>query len=284
MSRIDNAFARARENRRAALVTYLCAGDPDWETSLGACRALLDAGADILELGVPFSDPLADGPANQQAAQRALEAGATQESVFELVAALRKDRPEVPIALYTYYNLVFSNGVDAYVDRAKRAGIDALLVLDLPPEEAGEYMESCARREVGTIFLLAPTTPPERAAYVAAKATGFVYYVSRAGVTGVREDVAADLESKVAMIRRTTSKPLVVGFGIARREHVSAVARLADGVVVGSALVNVIKENLGDRSAIEAGLKTLARDLVKGLGRPAKAPSAKSSQLGGSGD
>lgn len=273
MDRIENAFARARAENRAALVAYLCACDPDWETSLGACGALLESGADILELGVPFSDPLADGLANQMAAQRALEAGATQESVFELVEAIRRERPGTPIVLYTYYNLIFSNGVDAYVARARKAGVDGLLALDLPPEEAEEYLESCERRGMKTIFLLAPTTPPERAALVAAKASGFLYYVSRAGVTGVREDLAADMESKVEMIRRATEMPLVVGFGISRREHVASVARLADGVVVGSALVNVIKENLDDRAAIESGLRRLASDLAQGLAKPAKEQS-----------
>src|SRR6185436_3230377 len=161
MDRIAQAFARTRREKRAAFVAYLCAGDPDFDTSLAACRAVIEAGADVLEIGVPFSDPLADGLTNQLAAQRALEGGMTAARVFELVRRVR-ETSQVPIVFYTYYNLVFSNGVDAYVKAANAAGVDGMLTLDLPPEEAGEVMAACTRHDVKTVFIVAPTTPATR--------------------------------------------------------------------------------------------------------------------------
>jgi tryptophan synthase alpha chain len=263
MDRIAQAFARTRREKRAAFVAYLCAGDPDFDTSLAACRAVLDAGADVLELGVPFSDPLADGLTNQLAAQRALDGGMTAAKVFELVRRLR-EKSSVPIIFYTYYNLVFSNGVENYVRAAKEAGVDGMLTLDLPPEEADEMLAACARHDMKTVFIVAPTTPAGRLARIAAAATGFIYYVSREGVTGVRDQVAANIPEAVARIRLHTALPVAVGFGISTREQVKQVARVADGVVVGSALVNVIKDNLDNRAGLPARLRITAADLVAG--------------------
>lgn len=267
MDRIASAFARARAENRAAFVAYLCAGDPDFATSLAACRALLRNGVDILELGVPFSDPLADGLTNQHAAQRALEGGMTMAKVNELVLALRAEFPETPLVFYTYYNLVFSNGTDAYVRDAKAAGLDGMLVLDLPPEESADVASACEREGLKTVFIVAPTTPPERLPRITAAATGFIYYVSREGVTGVRDAVAGGIPEAVGAIRKHTSLPVVVGFGIGKREHVTEVARHADGVVVGSALVNVIRDNLTTREAIGAAIGAKAADLVAGTSR-----------------
>ncbi len=263
MDRIAQAFARTRREKRAAFVAYLCAGDPDFDTSLAACRAVLDAGADVLELGVPFSDPLADGLTNQLAAQRALDGGMTAARVFELVRRLR-EKSEVPIIFYTYYNLVFSNGVENYVRAAKEAGVDGMLTLDLPPEEADEMLAACAKHDMKTVFIVAPTTPAGRLARIGAAATGFIYYVSREGVTGVRDQVAANIPEAVARIRQHTVLPVAVGFGISTREQVRQVARVADGVVVGSALVNVIKDNLDNRAGLPARLRITAADLVAG--------------------
>jgi len=263
MDRIAQTFARTRREKRAAFVAYLCAGDPDFDTSLAACRAVLDAGADVLELGVPFSDPLADGLTNQLAAQRALDGGMTAARVFELVKRLR-EKSQVPIIFYTYYNLVFSNGVDKYVRAAKEAGVDGMLTLDLPPEEADEMLVACARHDMKTVFIVAPTTPAGRLARIGAAATGFIYYVSREGVTGVRDQVAANIPEAVARIRQHTALPVAVGFGISTREQVKQVARVADGVVVGSALVNVIKDNLDNRAGLPARLRITAADLVAG--------------------
>jgi tryptophan synthase alpha chain len=264
MDRIAEAFARTAREKRAAFVAYLCAGDPDFDTSLLACRAVLDAGADVLELGVPFSDPLADGLTNQLAAQRALEAGMTTARVLELVRRVR-EFSQAPIVFYTYYNLVFSNGVENYIRAAKEAGVDGLLTLDLPPEEAGEVLAACAAHGVKTVFIVAPTTPVARLARICTAATGFIYYVSREGVTGVRDQVASNIPEAVARIGQYTDLPVVVGFGISTSEQVRQVGRYADGVVVGSALVNVIRENLGNRAGLPARLRIHAAELVAGL-------------------
>ena len=267
MDRISQAFARAQQDNRAAFVAYLCAGDPNFDASLEACRALLRNGVDVLELGVPFSDPLADGLTNQLAAQRALESGMTAERVLDLVRVLRGEFPETPIVFYTYYNLVFTHGVDAYVERAKAAGLDGLLTLDLPPEEAGELAEACDRHGLKTVFIVAPTTPPERLAIIGAATSGFVYYVSREGVTGERATLATNIPEALAAIKAHTDLPVVVGFGISSREHVAEVAAVADGVVVGSALVNVIKDHVDNPAQIGEAMTTKISDLIAGVNR-----------------
>lgn len=266
MSRLQEAFARAKAQNRAAFVAYVCAGDPDFDTSLAVCRSLLDNGVDILELGVPFSDPLADGLTNQLAAQRALEGGMTAARVFELVRRIR-EFSQAPIVFYTYFNLVFAHGVDAYVAEARHAGVDGILTLDLPPEEAGEVTAACRRHSVDTVFIVAPTTPDERIATIAAAATGFLYYVSREGVTGVRDQIATNIPAAVARIRAQARLPVVVGFGIGTRAQVREVARHADGVVVGSALVNCIREHLDDRGKIPGVIAARAADLAAGTAR-----------------
>jgi tryptophan synthase alpha chain len=263
MPRIKNAFARARAQKRSAFIAYLCAGDPDFDTSLEACRAVIASGADILELGVPFSDPLADGLTNQLAAQRALGAGMTTARVFELAGRIRESS-EVPVVFYTYYNLVFSNGVDAYMRAARAAGVDGMLTLDLPPEESGEAASAARAHGLDTVCIVAPTTPESRLPRIAAAASGFIYYVSREGVTGVRDQLAKGIPEAVGRIRRHTDLPVAVGFGISTREQVSQVAALADGVVVGSALVNVIRDGLGNRSGIAAALSKRVADLCAG--------------------
>ncbi|WP_309383457.1 tryptophan synthase subunit alpha [Cerasicoccus frondis] len=264
MSRISQAFQTARANGRPLFVSYLCAGDPSFETSLEACRALIEAGADILELGAPFSDPLADGLTNQLAAQRALDGGMTQEKVLQLVREIRKFS-EVPVVLYTYYNLVFAPGEADYARQAKEAGVDGFLVLDLPPEEAASWQDVCAAEGLGTVFIIAPTTPKERIAKIADAATGFLYYVSRTGVTGERSELSADLKDSVAQIRSVTDLPLVVGFGVSRPEHVATIGEIADGVVVGSALVNCLAANVDQPQAGVAALRTKAEELIGGL-------------------
>lgn len=266
MSRLAETFARTRAQNRAAFVAYVCAGDPDFDTSLEVCRALLKNGVDILELGVPFSDPLADGLTNQLAAQRALESGMTAARVFELVRKIR-EFSQTPIVFYTYYNLVFANGVDPYVAAAKAAGVDAILTLDLPPEEAGDVAAACRKHGVETVFIIAPTTPTARIPAIAAATTGFLYYVSREGVTGVRDQVAANIPDAMKQIRAHTKLPTVVGFGIGSRAQVAQVAAHADGVVVGSALVNCIRDHLQDRPKIVTTIAAKAADLSQGTAR-----------------
>lgn len=268
MDRIADSFARARREGRAAFVAYLCAGDPDFATSLAVCRAAIEAGVDVLELGVAFSDPVADGVTNQLAAQRALESGMTPTRTLELVREIRKFS-QVPIVFYTYYNLIFSNGVAATIRAAKDAGVDGLLTLDLPPEEAGELEAACKASDLKTVFIVAPTTPEARLQKIADAATGFIYYVSREGVTGVQSKLAGNIPEAVAAIKCHTKLPVVVGFGISTAAQVREVGAAADGVVVGSALVNVIKDNLSNRAAIPAAMRARAQDLISGL-KPAK--------------
>lgn len=262
--RIADAFAQAKTNDSALFVAYLCAGDPDPETSLAACRTLIDNGIGLLELGVPFSDPLADGKTNQHAAERALAAGMTQEKVFELVRQVR-GISQLPIVFYTYYNLVYAYGEKAYLRLAKAAGVDGMLVLDLPPEEAGTWLKACAEADMKTVFIVAPTTPDARMERIAQAATGFIYYVSRTGVTGVRDTLADDLKERVGKIRAHTGLPVVVGFGISKAEHVSQVASVADGVVVGSALVNCLADNATDSSTAIKALDSTSHELIAGL-------------------
>ena len=264
MNRIDNAFASSESENRAAFISYVCAGDPDMDTSLEVCRTLVENGTDILELGVPFSDPLADGLTNQLAAERALKSGMNQEKVFQLIRKLR-EFSQVPVVLYTYYNLVFSQGLESYARRAADAGVDGILTLDLPPEEAAEWEKACADNGLRTVYIVAPTSPAERIALICRHVTGFVYYVSQEGVTGERDTMASDLAEKLSGIRAHTDKPVVVGFGISREEHVRSVAAVADGVVVGSALVNCIARHTGDPEAILGELAGKVRSLCKGL-------------------
>jgi tryptophan synthase alpha chain len=266
MDRIADQFARARSENRACFVAYVCAGDPDYATSLRVCRTLVEGGVDILELGVPFSDPLADGLTNQLAAQRALESGMTADRVFDLVREVRKFT-QIPIVFYTYYNLVFTNGVAKYVERAREAGVDGMLTLDLPPEEAEEVLEVSRRQGMKNIFIIAPTTPPQRMSRIAEAASGFIYYVSREGVTGVREDLAGNIGASVEEIRKHSDLPVVVGFGISRQAQVQEIAQFADGVVVGSALVNCVRDHLGQPDQIQTALQAKLGDLVPGLRR-----------------
>jgi tryptophan synthase alpha chain len=263
MNRIEQAFAKAREENRAVFVAYLCAGDPDFESSIEACRAIIDSGVDILEIGVPFSDPLADGLTNQLAAQRALEAGSCQARVLDLIRAIRSFS-EVPLIFYTYYNLVYAQGSDAYVESAKAAGIDGILTLDLPPEEATEHLEACAKHDLKTVFIVAPTTPVSRLKMICEATTGFVYYVSREGVTGEQVSMSAGIAEQVAKIKKFTNLPIVVGFGISNAEHVQTVSQAADGVVVGSAIVNCIAQNLDEPEAIANSLRSKMSELLKG--------------------
>ncbi len=261
--RIADAFARAKSEERTLFVAYLCAGDPDAETSFAACRTLIDNGIGLLELGVPFSDPLADGKTNQHAAERALASGMNQQKVFELVRRVR-EISELPIVFYTYYNLVYAYGEKEYLKLAKEAGVDGMLVLDLPPEEAQTWLAACAEAEMKTVFIAAPTTPPERLAIISAATTGFIYYVSQLGVTGVRDSLAGDMADKVSEIRQHTDLPVVVGFGISRPEHVAEVGKVADGAVVGSALVNCLAENADNPEAAIKALDATSRELVAG--------------------
>lgn len=242
MSRIEHAFAALRAQRSVGLVTYITAGDPDLAGS-GEILVRLDrAGVDVLEVGVPFSDPLADGPVIQRATERALAAGTSLTGVLDMVRSIR---PEVsaPIVIFSYLNPILRMGLAQFVARAAEAGVDGVLALDLPPEEAGELRHACGAATIDTIFLLSPTTTPRRLARAAADGSGFLYGISRLGVTGAREVVADSARELAARVRAQTDRPLALGFGISAPEHVRTIGEFADAAVVGSALVQVIGEH-----------------------------------------
>lgn len=248
MSRLERTFEDLRRRGRRGLITFTTAGDPDLERSAEVLRALDRAGADVLEVGVPFSDPLADGPVIQRASERALRAGATLRRVLDLVAAVR---PEISagVVLFTYANPILRMGTEPFVERAAAAGVDGVLALDLPVEEADGFREAAIGAGVDPIFLLSPTTTDARIRRAAALGRGFLYGISRLGVTGARDAIAGGAEALAARIRRATDLPLALGFGISRPEHVAAVGRWADAAVVGSALVEVVARAAPDRLA-----------------------------------
>jgi tryptophan synthase alpha chain len=240
-SRISGAFERIRSERRTGLVTYVTAGDPDMARSADILFALDRAGADVLEVGIPFSEPLADGPVIQRATERALAAGATASGVLDLVKRVRST-VNAPIVLFTYANPVLRMGVDVFGDRARDAGVDGVLVLDLPIEEAGGFRDAMAARDIDMIFLLSPTTTDARVKDAAKLGRGFLYGISRLGVTGARDTVADGAQALAARMRAATSLPIALGFGISSPEHVRQVGTFADAAVVGSGLVGVIAE------------------------------------------
>jgi len=237
-NRIDRLFAGLGTKKRKALIAYLVAGDPDLESTARLVPALAEAGADLVELGVPFSDPLADGVVNQLGCQRALDSGTTLPKVLELVARLRREKCDIPLVLFTYYNPVFAYGREKFEQDAARAGADGLLLLDLPPEEADRDLPPSDH--LRRIVLVAPTTPESRLKAITRHASGFVYYVSREGVTGMQKSLPSTLSERVSLLKKTTPLPVCVGFGISNPEQAGQVARLADGVVVGSAIVDRI--------------------------------------------
>jgi tryptophan synthase alpha chain len=239
-NRIDRKFADLKARGGKAFIAYIAAGDPTLAATQSLAIAFEKAGVDVLELGVPFSDPLADGVVNQLASQRALEAGATVHGVLDTIRAIRKTS-QIPIVLYTYVNPVYKYGFEKFHKDAADAGVDGLLILDLPPEEdQDEFTNSAGLKR---IRLIAPTTPPARIREITAKADGFIYYVSREGVTGEQASVATSLADRVAEIRKTTAIPVVVGFGVSNPDHVREIAKNADGVVVGSAIVKRIADH-----------------------------------------
>jgi tryptophan synthase alpha chain len=252
MSRIETTFDRLRASHRGGLVTYVTAGDPDPKTSLEVLVAISRAGADVLEVGVPFSDPLADGPVIQRATERALAAGMTLRGSLELVRRLRA-QVDTPIVLFTYANPVLRMGAGDFADAAKAAGADGVLVLDCPVEETAALRRTIVDAGLDPILLISPTTSDERIRTSAELASGFLYVISRLGVTGARDDMAGGTGDLLARVRQHTGLPLALGFGISRPEHVAEACRHADAAVVGSALVNVIAGQSGARASEGAG-------------------------------
>jgi len=256
MTRIDQKFAALRAEGRKAFVAYIMAGDPDTETSLALMKALPAAGVDIIELGMPFTDPMADGPTIQLAGQRALGAGQTLQRTLDMVAAFRAGDDATPIVLMGYYNPIHSRGVARFLTDAKAAGIDGLIVVDLPPEEDDELCIPAQAAGLNFIRLATPTTDDARLPKVLQNTSGFVYYVSITGITGAAAASAGDVGPEVARIKARTSLPVIVGFGITTPEAAEAIARIADGCVVGSAIVKMIGEGrpLAEVTDFVAGL------------------------------
>lgn len=266
MNRIVHRFAQLRAKGQKGFIAYLGAGDPDLSATERLAVAFDRLGVDVLELGVPFSDPLADGLVNQLAAQRGLESGTTPPQLLASVAAIRKFA-QVPIVLYIYYNLIHRHGIERFIDDAAAAGVDGLLVLDLPPEEAGGYETLMEKAGLCNIYLVAPTTPEDRMQYIVKRGKGFIYYVSREGVTGMQNTVADTISDMTTKIRAHTDLPIAVGFGISTPEQARSVAANAEAVVVGSAIVNQIAVN-GSSPELVNRVSDFVRSLVDAVKGP----------------
>jgi tryptophan synthase alpha chain len=276
-TRIDRRFAALKSEGRAALVTFLMSGDPDYETSLAIIKALPGAGADVIELGMPFTDPMADGPAIQAAGLRALKSGQTLKKTLSMVSAFRTSEDATPIVLMGYYNPIYIYGVDQFLADAKAAGVDGLIVVDLPPEEDDELCLPAVRSGLNFIRLATPTTNDKRLPAVLANTSGFVYYVSITGITGSASPDAAKVTAAVARIKRHTTLPVCVGFGVKDAVSAGAIAREADGAVVGSALVDALRASLVEGKASPHTVKAvtaLVGDLAAGV-RGARARAAE---------
>lgn len=262
-TRISRLFDCLRKEQKTGLVAYLTASDPTPEATPRLVAALERGGADLIELGVPFSDPIADGPVIQRAAERALRAGTTLRGVLDIAAGIRR-HSQIPLVLFTYLNPVLRYGFEALARDAVERGIDGCLLTDLSVEEAEQYVDSMRGHGLDTVFLAAPTSTPQRLDLVGKYSTGFVYLVSRTGVTGERDSLSASIDPLVQATRRVTNLPLAVGVGISRREHTAALRGKAEAVVVGSAIVRLIEEH-GGSPDLEARLEAFVRDLKQGL-------------------
>jgi len=266
-TRIDRRFAELKAQGRAALVTFLTAGDPDPETSLAILRAIPAAGADVVELGMPFTDPMADGPAIQMSSQRALKAGQTMTKTLAIVRAFRQQHEATPLVLMGYYNPIYVYGVERFLRDAKSAGVDGLIVVDLPPEEDAELCLPALKAGLNFVRLATPTTDDRRLPAVLANTSGFVYYVSITGITGAATPDPTKVSAAVARIKRHTALPVAVGFGVRTAEQAATIAAGADGVVVGSALVNALKGSLDADDKASAKTVTVVVNLVAELAR-----------------
>lgn len=250
MKRIEAKFKELKKRKRIALIPFITAGDPDLKTTKELVLEMERRGADIIELGVPFSDPIADGPTIQAAGIRAMKHKISLEDILKLVKDLRK-KTEVPLVLMTYYNLFFNYGIEKFVIQARKNGVDGVIAADLPIEEAGELKRYARKNNLDTIFLASPTSPSQRLKLIAKETRGFIYYVSLTGVTGAREKLAEDLILSLKRLKRLTKKPIAVGFGIAKPEHIRKIRRYADGAVVGSAIISIIEKNLKSKDLVK---------------------------------
>lgn len=249
MNRIEQTFKELRKADRKALIPYIMAGDPNLNATKKYIHDLESSGADIIELGVPFSDPLADGPTIQRAAERSLQNGTTLRKILKLVKEIRKTS-EIPLILMTYYNPIFKLGIESFITKAVKAGVDGVIIPDLIPDEANEFMKLSRQHNLDTIFLLAPTSTDERIRKVTKASTGFIYYVSITGITGAKLSMGSLMKNTLKTINATTRKPVAVGFGVSSAKEAASVARLADGVIIGSAIVKLIANGKSIRNFV----------------------------------
>ena len=247
---------------KPGLVAYLTAGDPDLQTTREIALAAIDAGADVLELGVPFSDPVADGPVIQRASERAVKGGTTLSDVLALAADLRRERPDAGLLIFSYFNPVLRFGLEHFCAAAQEAGVDGVLITDMIVEEADDYLEHLHRHQLAPIFLAAPTSPDDRLQRIAQASRGFVYAISRTGITGTQQTLASDAEQLVERLRKFADLPIAVGFGVSNAEHFAAVGEFADAAVIGSAIVSLIEQSTRDDAP-----NSIAR-FIKGLRQP----------------
>jgi len=262
-NRIAKTFARLKAEGKKAFIAYICAGDPHLDATVDLVVGLAGAGADVIELGIPYSDPMADGPANQAACERALRAGTTVAGIIAAVAKIR-ERTQVPLLFFTYCNPVLAFGLEKFANAAHAAGVDGVLPLDLPPEEAGEFLEKMRAAGLANVCLSAPNTPPKRQRLLARASRGFLYYVCRMGVTGERTELPADLKTRVAALKKASPAPVCIGFGISTPEQAALAAGFGDGVIVGSHLVRMIEKHGQDLDlvAMVAGRASMLADAV----------------------
>lgn len=261
MNRIDKKFKELKKNRKKAFIAYVTAGDPDLSMTKKIVLALEDAGVDIIELGIPFSDPMADGPTIQAASHRALSKGVTLKKIFRSVGDLRKST-SIPIAFMTYYNPVLKHGIKKFVRDCVLNGVDGVIIPDLPPEEAKDLIHFAKIKDVSTIFLAAPTSTRKRIKMIIENSTGFIYYVSLTGVTGARRELPPEVRSNVRVIKSMTNKPVAVGFGISSPVQARDIAKISDGVIVGSAIVKIIAGNQKNHKALISKLSSFSKRLA----------------------
>ncbi len=264
MSRIDKKFRELKKEGKRAFIAYITAGDPSLAVTKKIVLSLEGSGVDIIELGIPFSDPIADGPTIQAASHRALAGGVTLKKIFSMMAGLRKTT-RIPIAFMTYYNPVLKYGVERFVKSCKLNGVDGVIIPDLPYEEAKDLIRCAKRGGVATIFLAAPTSTIKRTRDIVKNSTGFIYYVSLTGVTGVRSKLPSEVASKVKAIKSMTRKPVAVGFGISRSGQARDMARISDGVIVGSAIVKIIADNQRDVKALISKVSNFAKNISRAI-------------------
>ncbi|WP_456472645.1 tryptophan synthase subunit alpha [Methanocaldococcus sp.] len=261
--KIEEKFKELKNKGEKAFIAFYVGGDPDYETSLKALERIAKH-ADIIEIGIPFSDPVADGLTIQKADVRALNSGMTPIKAFELAKELNKKYPNTPKVFLTYYNIVFKMGEEEFVKRCKDSNVDGIIIPDLPIEEAENLYKLCKKYGINLIFLIAPTTPDERIKKIVEKASGFIYVVSTTGITGEREKIAKEAEETVKRVKKYTNLPVCVGFGISKKEHVEEITKIADGAIVGSAIVKLVEKNLDDKEKLLYEIESFVKELKDG--------------------